>query len=107
MIGGFIIGGTNTRHLAIRAIGPSLAAAGVTNPLLDPCWSCTTKTACSWKRTTIGRKTRRKWRRPALRQATIAESVIVTTLSPSNYTAIVRGLNGTTGVALVEAYDIP
>ncbi len=35
------------------------------------------------------------------------ESVIVTTLSPGNYTAIVRGANGTTGVALVEAYDIP
>ena len=35
------------------------------------------------------------------------ESVIVTTLSPGNYTAIVLGANGTTGVALVEAYDIP
>ena len=35
------------------------------------------------------------------------ESVIVTTLSPNSYTAIVRGANGATGVALVEAYDIP
>jgi hypothetical protein len=35
------------------------------------------------------------------------ESVIVTTLSPNSYTAVVRGVNGTTGVALVEAYDIP
>ncbi len=35
------------------------------------------------------------------------ESVIVTTLNPGNYTAIVRGVDATTGVALVEAYDIP
>ena len=35
------------------------------------------------------------------------ESAIVMDLAPANYTAIVRGVNGTTGVALVEAYDIP
>ena len=35
------------------------------------------------------------------------EAVIVTTLSPTKYTAIVRGANNTVGVALVEVYDIP
>jgi hypothetical protein len=35
------------------------------------------------------------------------ESAILMDLVPSSYTAVVRGVNGTTGVALVEAYDIP
>ena len=35
------------------------------------------------------------------------ESAIVATLNPGNYTAIVRGKNNTTGVALVEAYVLP
>jgi hypothetical protein len=34
------------------------------------------------------------------------ESAIIATLPPGNYTAIVRGVNGATGVALVEAYDL-
>jgi hypothetical protein len=34
------------------------------------------------------------------------ESAIMATLPPGNYTAIVRGVNNTTGVALVEAYDL-
>ena len=35
-----------------------------------------------------------------------SESAIIATLQPGNYTAIVRGVNNTTGVALVEVYDI-
>ena len=34
------------------------------------------------------------------------ESAIVRDLLPGNYTAIVRGLNNTTGVALIEAYEL-
>ena len=34
------------------------------------------------------------------------ESAILTTLSPGNYTATVLGKNGTTGIALVEVYDV-
>jgi len=35
-----------------------------------------------------------------------SESAIIATLSPGNYTAVVRGVNNTTGVALVEVYDL-
>jgi hypothetical protein len=35
-----------------------------------------------------------------------SESAIIATLPPGNYTAIVRGKNNTTGVALVEVYDL-
>jgi hypothetical protein len=34
------------------------------------------------------------------------ESAIIATLQPSNYTTVVRGVNNTTGVALVEVYDL-
>ena len=107
MIGGFIIGGGALRHLAIRAIGPSLAAAGVTNPLLDPVLELhdqngvLMETNDNWKEHEADVET------TGLAPNDDRESVIVTTLSPGNYTAIVLGANGTTGVALVEAYDIP
>jgi hypothetical protein len=35
-----------------------------------------------------------------------SESAIIANLPPGNYTAIVRGVNNTTGVALVEVYDL-
>jgi hypothetical protein len=35
-----------------------------------------------------------------------SESAIIATLQPGNYTAIVRGVSNTTGVALVEVYDL-
>jgi hypothetical protein len=35
-----------------------------------------------------------------------SESAIIVNLPPGNYTAIVRGVNNTTGVALVEVYDL-
>ena len=36
-----------------------------------------------------------------------AEAAIIATLVPGAYTAVVRGKNGTTGVALVEGYNLP
>jgi hypothetical protein len=39
--------------------------------------------------------------------ADTSESAIIANLPPGNYTAIVRGVNNTTGVALVEVYDLP
>ena len=107
MIGGFIIGGTDTRHLAIRAIGPSLAAAGVTNPLLDPVLELHDQNGVLMETNDNWKDNQAEVEATGLAPGDDRESVIVTTLSPANYTAIVRGLNGTTGVALVEAYDIP
>lgn len=34
------------------------------------------------------------------------DSALITTLSPNNYTAIVRGAHGTTGLAIVEVYKV-
>jgi hypothetical protein len=37
---------------------------------------------------------------------TASESAIIANLQPGNYTAIVRGVSNTAGVALVEVYDL-
>ena len=107
MIGGFIIGGGALRHLAIRAIGPSLAAAGVTNPLLDPVLELHDQNGVLMETNDNWKENQVEVEATGLAPNDDRESVIVTTLSPGNYTAIVLGANGTTGVALVEAYDIP
>ena len=108
MIGGFIIGGTDPRQLILRAIGPSLAAQNVANPLLDPTLELHNQNGALIQ-------SNDDWRDP--QEAAIVasgippnddrEAAIVATLTPGNYTAVVRGANNTTGVALVEAFDLP
>jgi hypothetical protein len=109
MIGGFIagpadIGGTK---VLIRAIGPSLIGGGIQDALLDP-----TLELHDGSGATIGMNDNWKETQQAEIEATgIAptddrESAILQTLPPGNYTAIVRGKNSTTGVALVEAYNL-
>jgi glucose/arabinose dehydrogenase len=107
MIGGFILGGTNTRHLAIRAIGPSLGAVGITNPLLDPVLELHDQNGVLMETNDNWKENQAEVEATGLAPGDDRESVIVTTLSPASYTAIVRGANGLTGIALVEAYDIP
>ena len=58
---------------------------------------------------TIGRMTRRRppsWKAANFAPADPRESAIYTTLATGNYTAIVQGKNGTTGIALVEVYNL-
>ena len=106
LIGGFIIGGTQTRLVVIRAIGPSLAAQGISNPLLDP-----TIELHDGNGVLIGSDDNWKENQAEVEATGLAptddrESALVVDLNPGNYTAIVRGVNDLTGVALVEAYDL-
>jgi hypothetical protein len=106
-IGGFIITGSAPKHLLLRAIGPSLAP-GIPNPLADPVLELHGPGAF----VTV---TNDNWRDdPAQEAAIIAtgippsnnlESAIDVTLDPGTYTAVVKGKNNTSGVALVEVYD--
>jgi hypothetical protein len=108
-IGGFIITGSAPKHVLLRAIGPSLAQFGVPNVLADPVLELhgpagfVTITDDNWMDD------------PVQKAAIIAtgipptndlESAIDTTLAPGSYTAIVRGNGNTSGVALVEVYDL-
>jgi hypothetical protein len=108
-IGGFIITGTTPKHVLIRAIGPSLTGSGVPNALADPVLELHGPGAF----VTV---TNDNWRDDPVQEALIIasgippgndlESAIDATLSPAAYTAIVSGKNNTSGVGLVEVYDL-
>jgi hypothetical protein len=106
-IGGFIITGTAPKPVLIRAIGPSLSGFGILNVLADPVLELhgpgafATITNNDWKQT--------QWvdiQATGIPPTDDLESAIMATLSPGAYTAIVRGNGNTSGVALVEVYDL-
>jgi hypothetical protein len=106
MIGGFIITDKSTRVI-IRAIGPTLTPHNIQTPLADPVLELHDGSGSLMF-------SNDDWRSDQ-EQAIIAtgvppaddrESALVATLSPGNYTAIVRGKNDSSGIALVEVYDL-
>jgi hypothetical protein len=116
MIGGFIVQGSGAKRVVVRAIGPELTQHDVPNPLADPTLELHDATGAligtndNWMTTVLGGIITRdqvqdiRDSHHAPRDPT--ESAIIATLPPGNYTAIVRGVNNTTGVALVEVYDL-
>jgi subtilisin-like proprotein convertase family protein len=106
-IGGFIITGSAPKHMLLRAIAPSLT--GVPGVLADPVLELHGPGGF----VTI---TNNNWRDDPLQEAAIIatgipptnnlESAIDVTLNPGSYTAIVSGNNRTSGIALVELYDL-
>jgi len=116
MIGGFIVQGTEPKRVIIRAIGPELTQYGVPNVLVNPILELHEATGAliasndNWHDTIIGGVIRSDQRQD-IRNSGFApgdarESAIIAELPAGNYTAIVRGVNDTTGVALVEVYDL-
>jgi hypothetical protein len=106
-IGGFIITGSAPKRVILRAIGPSLAQQGVPNVLADPVLELHGTAGF----TTIINDNWRDSQEAEILATGIPpindlESAIVITLAPGAYTAIVRGQNNTSGVALVEVYDL-
>ncbi len=107
MIGGFIITGSDPSQLVVRAIGPSLAAFGVPNPLADPLLEihdgngATIQANNNWQDD----------QESALRSTGLApgnelESAILISAPPGTYTAIVQGFDGGAGNGLVEVYKL-
>jgi phospholipase/lecithinase/hemolysin len=107
MIGGVIIGEGESPIVVVRAIGPSLAKSGVANSLQDPLLELVDNNGVriglndNW-----GTGQRLAAKATLLVPTDERESVIVASLPAGNYTAIVRGVNNTTGVGLVEVYRI-
>ena len=106
-IGGFIITGTDPKTLVLRALGPSLAAAGITGPLMDPTLELHDQSGAviafndNWKDA----------QETAIHESGLAptndhEAVLIATLTPGTYTAVLRGKADTTGVGVVEIYDV-
>jgi hypothetical protein len=116
MIGGFIVEGTQTKRVILRAIGPELTQYGIPNPLADPNLELHNSAGAliasndNWMTTIIGgiitADQVRDIMNSGLAPTNPSESAIIANLPPGNYTAIVRGKNIIVGVALVEVYDI-
>jgi hypothetical protein len=118
MIGGFIVQGTQPKRVIIRAIGPELSAPpfNIPNALADPTLELHNSTGAligsndNWRTTIIGgiitNDQVQEIRNSGYAPGDGRESAIIAELSPGNYTAIVRGANDTTGIALVEVYDL-
>ena len=115
MIGGFIVQGPYAKRVIIRAIGPELIPFGIPNVLADPTLELHDSTGAviasndNWQNTVIGGIITRDQVQDIMHSQHVptqpSESAIIADLPPGNYTAIVRGVNNTTGVALVEVYD--
>ena len=109
---GFVVGGATPAKVLVRGIGPTLGAFGVPGTVVDP--QLTLFNSSSVK---IGENN--DWAGTAELTAAFAnvgafalpatskDAALLVTLAPGNYTAQVTGVNGTTGVALVEVYEVP
>lgn len=108
LIGGFIVGGNQTKQVIIRALGPSLAGSTTSRVLRNPSVEL---------RDGDGQlvATNDDWQTDpqadVIRESGIAptdprESALVTTLGPGNFTAVVQGSAGDEGIGLVEIYDV-
>jgi hypothetical protein len=106
-IGGFIVTGSVPKQVLLRGLGPSLAGSGVPDPLADPVMELhgtgfTTIINDNW----MDAPNRQAIIDTGLAPTDNLESAILVTLNPGPYTAIVKGNNNATGVALVEVYDL-
>jgi hypothetical protein len=106
---GFSVSGTGTRNVLIRAIGPRLIGFGVAGALANPKLEIFQNGAVL--------RSNDDWSAPLASvfdsvgafplTANSADSALALTLSPGTYTAQVSGVNNTTGLALVEIYELP
>jgi len=116
MIGGFIVQGMGAKRVIIRAIGPELTQYGVPDALANPRLELHNAAGAligsnnDWQHTIIGGVITRNQvadiQNSGHAPADPSESAIIAELQPGNYTAIVQGVNDTTGVGLVEVYDL-
>ena len=108
LIGGIIVQGDRPTRVLLRAIGPSLSAHGVPGPLADPILElhdingALLETNDDWMNSPEASEITAT----GLAPTNPKESAILFVPAPGNYTAIVSGVGGTTGVGLVEAYRL-
>jgi glucose/arabinose dehydrogenase len=110
MISGFIITAGPAKKVILRGLGPSLQQAGVSNPLPDPFLELHASDSSlisannNWKDNTPAQQL--DITSNQLAPSNDLESAIVATLQPGTYTAIIRGQDNSSGVGLLEVYDV-
>jgi glucose/arabinose dehydrogenase len=107
VISGFVVTGTTPKRVGVRALGPSLANFGVASPLADPIIRLNRGDGSlvmvndNWKNTQQVEITA-----AGLAPPHDKEAALIATLPAGNYTALVSGKDGGTGVTLAEVYDL-
>ena len=108
LIGGFIVKGTQSKTLILRAIGPSLSASGVTGVLDDPVLEVHDSggniiaSNDDWHDSAQASQIQQS----GLAPSDSREAAILITLAPGNYTAVVSGYGNSGGNGLVEVYEM-
>ena len=112
---GIAVQGDKPRQFLIRGIGPALTGFGVNGALVDPLLTLTSATGA-----TVA--TNDDWESAGNAADLIAsaakagaftlprgskDSAVLISLAPGNYTGLISGANGTTGIALLEVYEVP
>jgi YVTN family beta-propeller protein len=114
LIPGFVIGGSGTETLLIRADGPALTAFGVAGALAQPSLSVFNSTGTVIASNT-GWGTNSNPAQIASAAASVgafalasgsADCALVASLTPGAYTVQVSGVGNSTGVALAEVYEV-
>jgi hypothetical protein len=113
---GFVIGGSTSRTVLVRATGPALAAYGVTGFMPDP--QLALHTTVNGVDTVLDSNA--GWggdpQITAVSNAVFAfpltdpashDAVVLATLAPGSYTAVASSVGGTAGVAMIEVYEVP
>jgi hypothetical protein len=113
LIAGFVLSGNGPKTLLIRGLGPTLTPAGVSGALADPRLSIYDRTGTQifqnddWGGTTALKQVFKQVGAGTLVSDTSKDAALLLTLAPGIYTAHVSGVNSTTGVGLVEIFEVP
>lgn len=114
LIAGFVVGGSTAKTLLIRAIGPALIPYGVTAAMPDPNLeiirsgqSVASYTNDNWGGSALITSVGNSVGAFALTDAAGKDAVLLVTLDPGVYSAKVTGVNNTSGITLVEVYEVP
>jgi hypothetical protein len=108
LIGGFILGEVEKNTVVIRALGPSLTSAGLAEPLADP-------TLAVYNKDGVAIANNDNWmdgphsaqlKQNKLQPSDSAEAAAVLTLAAGAYTTVVTGAGDSTGIGLLEVYDL-
>jgi hypothetical protein len=106
MIGGFIINGTAPKKVIVRAIGPSLSTQGIGDVLADPVLELRGPNGALLASNDNWKENQAAVEATGLAPLNDLEAAIVATLPADLHTAVMTGKNETSGVGLVEVYDL-
>jgi len=110
-IAGFVVGGNDNHTVVLRGLGPTLSSIGVPGVLADPALVLHQMDAQGNDHVIASNDNWRDMQASAITATGLApandtEAAMILSLSPGSYTAILTGTHGTTGVGLIEVYDL-